>query len=271
MIDKNKCSLHLYQREEVIINYVLSEKKVVVFWQVNNWKFVRAEFPIPAGLYSRFTYSSWNSSTMKWVDEMGMNNDTRGSGISTPCIPKRNGASAWICQLQGTKDSWLHFGNAALPPVFTMCTVTRYAGNVTGEVLAGPNFFHGHSQGYTGVANYDNRMMTNSNNNVTSSHTNWLILCGQNAAPWHFVANSRSVGTARSYDSISGGHDLGVNICLDGWPCNSSDFAIMEIAIWNKTLSQDEIWIMNNYYSNILTPNNIGKRTGYMFTSENSF
>jgi hypothetical protein len=221
--------------------------------------FFCAEFPIRRGLYSRYTYSSWNRSTMQWIDEIGGNNNARGSGISTDCISNANGAAGIICQLRGTVGSWLYFGDAALPSVFTMCTVSRYAGNATGEILAGPNFFHGHSHGHTSVASYDNMIMTAQNSNITSKTNDWLVFCGQNAAPWHFYANGKSVGRVKSSDGIKGGNDIGINICQSKWPCNSSDFAIMEIAIWNLTLSLEEIWTVNDFYWNVLSPNKIGK------------
>ena len=219
-------------------------------------------FAVPGGLYSRFTYSSWDSSSHQWADEAGWNKNASGSKVFTVCSTGANGAAGKICELRGTTLSWLHLGDSALPPVFTMCSVTRYAGYWKGLILAGPSdFIHGHSRNQTtGVAYYDKWMTKRSNITTQAVDTDWLIFCGQNAAPWHFFANGQSVGTVDSGTTVAGGHDLGVNYCPSegGWPCDKSDFGIVEIAIWNRTLSKGEILGMQGYYSDMLARGNLG-------------
>lgn len=148
-----------------------------------------------------------------------------------------------------------------LPPVFTMCSVARFAGYWKGLIVAGPSrFIHGHSQNRTGVAYYDNVSMTIPDSKIPAVDTDWLIFCGQNAAPWHFIANGQSVGTKDSGTTIAGARDLGVNYCpsVGDWPCDKSDFGIVEVAIWNRTLSKGEILSMQHYYSDMLATGNLG-------------
>ena len=148
-----------------------------------------------------------------------------------------------------------------LPPVFTMCSVARFAGYWKGLIVAGPSrFIHGHSQNRTGVAYYDNVSMTIPDSKIPAVDTDWLIFCGQNAAPWHFIANGQSVGKKDSGTTIAGARDLGVNYCpsVGDWPCDKSDFGIVEVAIWNRTLSKGEILSMQHYYSDMLATGNLG-------------
>ena len=143
-----------------------------------------------------------------------------------------------------------------------MCSVTRYSGYFKNLVLGGPGFFaHGHSRGFPGVAEYDYNYMTLWNNDSLAVDTDWLIFCGQNAAPWHFFANGQSVGMVDSGPTIWTGSDFGVNYCDQSrdWPCDYSDFGLMEIAIWNRTLSQEEILGMHSFYAGMLADGNTGE------------
>ena len=195
---------------------------------------------------------------MTWTDVAGGNSNAVGEGIFTECLTGANGAAGRICELRGTVDSLLDFGASALPDVFTMCTVTRYAGYFQNQIIKGSDFLHGHDRGNTGVAYYWENM-TNWNNKFLAVNTDWLIFCGQNAAPWHFLANGQSVGTLGSGPKPAGGIQIGVNICPGpGWDRGPSDFGITEIAIWNRTLSQDELSSMSRYYSDMLANGNLG-------------
>lgn len=192
----------------------------------------------------------------------GEDNNAEGWNIFTECATGANGAAGKICELRGTTNGGLHFGAYALPPVFTMCSVTRYSGYFKEVILAGPGeFVHGHSQGFPGVAYYDYDEMTEWNNESVAVDTDWLIFCGQNAAPWHFFANGQSVGTVNSGSTVETSSILGVNYCdwWQDWPCDKSDFGMIEIAIWYRTLSQEEILGMYRFYSDMLANGNTGK------------
>jgi hypothetical protein len=222
------------------------------------------EFPVPEGLYSRYTYSSWNGSASRWFDIVGGDNNAAGWNIFQECATGANGAAGKICELRGTTRGELYFGDSALPPVFTMCSVTRYAGYFKGRILAGPgNFAHGHYGGYVGVAEYGYTLMSDWRNKSLAFDTDWLIFCGQNAAPWRFFANGQSVGIVDSEPPMRTESRLGVNHCeyWNGWYCDylNTDFGIMEIAIWNRTLSQDEILTMHMFYSDMLAHGNTGE------------
>ena len=220
------------------------------------------DFPVLGGLHSHFTYSSWDNISMIWTDKVSGSQKAAGFGVYAKCSTGPSGASGEICELRGTTLSWLYFGESALPTVFTMCSVTRYAGYWKGHIITGhPNIIHGHSNGTAGTAHYDNARMTFPGIQVPAVDTDWLIFCGQNAAPWHFYANGQPVGIVNSGTTVAGGNALGVNYCPPGvdWTCNRSDFGIVEIAIWNRTLSQNEIIDVQNYFSDMIVTSNAGE------------
>ena len=199
---------------------------------------------------------------MIWTDKVSGSQKAAGFGVYAKCSTGPSGASGEICELRGTTLSWLYFGESALPTVFTMCSVTRYAGYWKGHIITGhPNIIHGHSNGTAGTAHYDNVRMTFPGIQVPAVDTDWLIFCGQNAAPWHFYANGQPVGIVNSGTTVAGGNALGVNYCPPGvdWTCNRSDFGIVEIAIWNRTLSQDEIMDVQDYFSDMIVTSNAGE------------
>ena len=75
----------------------------------------------------------------------------------------------------------------------------------------------------------------------------WLIFCGQNAAPNLFYADGRSVGLSTAKGGLGG-----VELAINGQSCCGSDWAAMEISIWQRPLSQAELLAVSNYYSSIL-------------------
>jgi hypothetical protein len=224
---------------------------------------------VPGSLFSRFTYSSWNGTSSIWKDLVGRNNNTIGINLSTTCITGANGARGKVCELGGAIDSVIDFGEAALPAVYTLCTVSRYSGSNKQRIFAGStseDWFHGHANGRKGVAYY-NEWMTGRENDVPTNDTDWVIFCGQNSAPWRFLANGGSVETADPKANANGGIKIGVNMCLSGWSsCKVSDFAIMEVAIWNRSLLLEELVAMHKFYSNMLSTSNLGNKLMQSFS-----
>jgi hypothetical protein len=201
---------------------------------------------------------------MVWTNEVGSKQDTYGWNIVPVCTTGANGAAGEVCELRGSISSGVYFGSSALPSVFTMCSVTRYAGDKKTAVLTGSYFLaHGHFYGHSGVAIYAFSEMTDSDNRIPANDTDWLIFCGQNAAPWRFLANGQPVGTIHTGSTKMSSYELGINYCGQGFPCEYSDFGVMEIAIWDRTLSKDELLSMHDFYSGILAANGTGGISPY--------
>ena len=186
------------------------------------------------------------------VSGNGRHATASGSGFSTQCLTNANGAQARTCEVRGTTSSMLRFGAGSIPSTFTLCTVSRYAGPNRERIFNGAgNWLHGYSHGFTGVAHYD-AFKTNANNAIPSTPTDWLVFCGQNADPYKFYANGQSVGTDIGG---TGGIEMGVNDPTLGCPaCGAevSDFAIAEVTVWDRALSEAEIQSVSSYYLGVL-------------------
>jgi hypothetical protein len=215
--------------------------------------------PAFQGVYSRFVYDSWDGAGMRWMDVSGNGRHATasGSGFSAQCLTNENGARARTCEVRGTTSSILRFGAGSIPSTFTLCTVSRYAGPMQERIFNGDeNWLHGHWKGlsgevygHTGVAHYGG-WKTNGNNAIPSTPTDWLVFCGQNADPYKFYANGQSVGTDIGG---TGGNEMAVNYQALGCCGNEvSDFAIAEVTVWDRALSEAETQSVSSYYLEVL-------------------
>ena len=185
-------------------------------------------------------------------------------GFSTVCQPG-NGASATICSVVGTPQASVSFGAGSLPTNFTICSVTRYAGATSQfQILNSKvgSFVHGHHNGRAAAATYANSIWLTLNSDYTCPGSvncipqlnnltmDWLIFCGQNGGNNRIYANGQYVGLGYDVASQGGNIEFGVNYALDS--NIRSNFGIMEIAVWNRFLSDSEIQQVSRYYANVL-------------------
>ena len=206
-------------------------------------------------LYARYTMGSWNSTAAIWEDVSGNNRDSsKAVGKPTFTVGTGNAAKAKIAWLQGSYMDSVNL--TRLPAVFTICSVSRYS-NLTKQnrVLVGyslessDDFFQGHDAGKVGVADYGS-VLENSTWNQNLSSTDWIVMCGQNSGDNLIVVNGVKAHTSMSNLSTLDVSrvSLGINLI----PAVASDFAILEIAIWSRPLTLDEINNISVYYLNIL-------------------
>jgi hypothetical protein len=201
------------------------------------------------GLHARYTYKSWDPKAAVWNDVSGnkRNGIGTGSGFSTICETDINGAAGTVCSLKGTPASALNFGPGSVPPTFTICSITRYTGAARGRILSGDgNWLHGHWSGNIGVAYYEG-WKTGGATAIAIQPTDWLLFCGQNAAPGLFLANGVRVGNG------AGGGASNIAFGVNSLGCcgksEASDWAISEISVWNRALSADDLESVISYYS----------------------
>jgi DNA-binding beta-propeller fold protein YncE len=203
----------------------------------------------PANLHARYNYESWDSTALIWRNTAGPGSNATGSGsgFSKTCRTNVNGASGRVCEVSGTTASVLHFG--AMPSSYTLCTVARYTGTSKKRIFttdcASINWLHGFWESKRGVA-YNENWMTSSSNSIPAVETDWLVFCGQNQMPRVHYANDVSVGLGLGGE---GNFNFGVNLCNS----EKSDFAIMEIAIWFRPLSEEEIRTVSSIYRAVLS------------------
>jgi hypothetical protein len=222
--------------------------------------------PVPkaypkGGLNAWYCPGQYDISNRLWLDCSGNGNWAllSGSGFKE-LLGKGNGATYNnVSALAGTTKSTIQFGtkNNVIQSEFTVCSVTRYiTGGNMGRILQGKdpagrqgskNWLHGHQQGnLVGVAFYGDGWKTKIQNNF-SPGTNWLVMCGTNAGAGSQLklANGKSVGIA---DSGWGDMSLWVNGLYNNLPnSQNSDFAIAEVVVWSRGLTDKEMIRASNY------------------------
>jgi hypothetical protein len=152
------------------------------------------------GLFTRYTYQTWDPDRKVWSDAAGSNRTgvAQGAkiGFSRSC-DVGNGATAPVCSVQGTAQAILAFGAGSVPAGnFTICSVSRFAGATQNQIINSKSggFIHGHFKGRLAAATYADSVWLTANSDVcpsdvncipqiTNTTTDWLVFCGQNNAP----------------------------------------------------------------------------------------
>ena len=144
--------------------------------------------------------------------------------------------------LEGTTSSTINFG-PVIKEKFTICSVTRYTGGTFGRILQGKekNWMHGSHRGDSvGVAYYG--IWRTERAIHVDPVTNWVVMCGTNAASQLELVNGIDVATAAGGN---GGVTLQVNQGL--YPKEKSNFAIAEVLVWNRGLTYTEMYAALEY------------------------
>jgi hypothetical protein len=193
------------------------------------------------------------ASSNTWQDCSGNGNTATlsGSGLAES-HSAGHGATNEVLALSGTTSSVISFG-AIIASTFTVCSVTRYTGGTKGRILqgGGGNWLHGHyfhnGWGYamSGVAYYGD-YITKWQNNV-SPDTDWVVMCGSNAGSQLKLVNGVDVGPG---GGSTGGVSLFVNAGDNGH--EKSDFAIAEVVVWPRGLTDDEMRSVSEHMMNRL-------------------
>jgi hypothetical protein len=223
-------------------------------------------FSAGQGLVGLYTPASLDLGNLVWRDtsDSGSNLDATisGSGIGLASEGPGHGAAATVSAVTGGVGTSVEWPAGSIPADFTICTLSRYTGGVDTEyqrilqtATPGVNWLHGHWAGHAGVAYYGNAFVTPvvGNNPASLAPTDWLIFCGQNAAPYQMYSMGRVVGnTGPGEPPGQGNLALGINPAGAG---EHSPFAVAEVAVWNRGLSADELAQASAYYAAVLAGN----------------
>ena len=166
------------------------------------------------------------------------------------------GADRPVTYIQGNHRSQFRFGGAGevLKPTFTICSVTRYAGERAGatqrqRILQTDkvNFLHGHWRDFSGIAYYQDWVSTpDSQLQSTKSKMifDWVVLCGTNGAQRLYELQG-SPGTPKNVAKHQArlSHPSDSTLYVNGGYHGeeASDFAVMEVITWDRALSDDEM------------------------------
>jgi len=176
-----------------------------------------------------------------WPDASGSNHAAlSGSGL-TELRQSGHGATGEVVALGGTTSSKIDFG-PVIKAKFTICSVTRYTGWPMGRILQGKekNWLHGHHMGNTGVAFYAG-WKTQDVKNVNPV-TDWVVMCGTNAASQLKLVNGVDVGTATGGDG-----DVTLQVNQGMMAPQTSNFAIAEVVVWDRGLKSTEMYEASEY------------------------
>ncbi|CAE7320390.1 unnamed protein product [Symbiodinium sp. CCMP2592] len=178
---------------------------------------------------------SWKSSVGGWQGRV-----TKGS--VTRQVEAGFGATFPVAYLTGDALAGYDFGRI-MKKDYTICSVTRYVGDgAKGRILQNnhPNWYHGHYAGGKGVAYYGTWV---SHDYQHTGLTDWQVMCGNSAGVLFRGKDRVNIGQnpAAKFD---GDFHLFIN---EGFVEEASRFGVMEIIVWGRELSEEEMWTSMEY------------------------
>jgi len=136
-----------------------------------------------------FESGTFDLVTMTWPNSVSGKSGAVlvGNGL-TKVREAGHGAIKAVTALEGTTTDTIDFGDV-IKTEFTICSVTRYAGDAKERILNGEgvNWLHGHYRGNAGVAYYDGWITADINN--VEPNTNWVVMCATNAGAQTILVN----------------------------------------------------------------------------------
>jgi hypothetical protein len=195
--------------------------------------------PVVSGMIGKYTGESWNAGTGVLADETGSGNNTNENrGVTISLGTDTSG----LKYIYGGTTAGLRFPTAILPATYTLFHVARYNGTTRGRIINGANgnnWLSGHWSGYQSVAFHEGWL---TDQTITGT-TNWLLSTDQNSLyRGNQVTRGTSGGSASTRLSINYGYWTTFG---DGF--EPSDWAVMCVVVYNRTLDSTEITSMENY------------------------
>ena len=172
------------------------------------------------------------------------------------------GADRAVTYIQGNHRSQFRFGGPGevLKPTYTICSVTRYAGELAGatqrkRILQTDkvNWLHGHWHEYAGIAYYQNWVSTDESQLANTKNTmsfDWVVLCGTNGAQRLYeLQGSPGTATNIAVNRVINTHPSDSTLYVNGgyYGSETSDFAVMEVITWDRALSDAEMTASVDY------------------------
>jgi hypothetical protein len=189
--------------------------------------------PVKNNLVGAYTSDSLLAN--EWKDISGNNNHATISGV----------IKVIDNYIVGTTFSSIEFPTTILPEEYTLINIAKYNGKNRGRIFSGigSNWLSGFSNGKVGVAYHDGWLTIS--NNVPDD---WVLSSDQNML---YTANSYNftTGYANGTTNLSVNSDSDENL-------SRSDWAIACVLVYNRTLSLEEIKLVEKYlintYNNLL-------------------
>jgi uncharacterized repeat protein (TIGR02543 family) len=189
--------------------------------------------------YMRFEASNYDTSTRTWFDSSGNSRHTSlitGNPTLTTTGSNAYGSNKNFSVVAGSSTTKINFNNVQLTD-YTLFNVARYGGSTKARIVqANDNYgLYGFWTGKSGVAWHNGWVTQNS----TSLHgDNWVLSTD-------YYATYRSNGTVRPTinNGETGLRPIGINV--NG--SEPSDFQIVEVIVYDRQLSLEEIQRVEDY------------------------
>jgi len=162
------------------------------------------------------------------------------------------GAAKPVKFVTGFKSTQFSFGTI-LSQTYTVCSVTRYTGlSNQGNILVGGSaadgwnqWLHGHWHTRTGVAMYDGVWRSRQWNRNMGT-VQWIVLCGSNGGSdiLHDGLPVTAFPRAPPTNMVA---PLNRTLAVNMNQTAASDFAIMEVMVWNRVLTNAEMSAVTTY------------------------
>ena len=221
-------------------------------------------------------YFAGNYSNNTLYDLSGNGRHAITSGTINSNIGNGNGAIGNITYLSGNTSSTILWPSGSIPSNFTILSLTRYTGGTSKRILQssysifGIGWAHGHNDNKRGVAYYED---LNTEQTSINPINNWLCFIGKNSTntPNNILVDN--IPSGKTGGGFGGGdYRLSINYVNKDWRYrsdyidNNSDWALSYVVIWDRHLSDEEMFyqsslIMNylNTGDSTLLTNNSGK------------
>ena len=208
----------------------------------------------PVGIYFAGNYSN---NTL--YDLSGNGRHAITTGAITSNLSNGNGATSNIRSISGGTSATITWPAGSIPNNFTILSLTRYTGGNRGRILqsSDENWIHGHHGGNRGVCYYNGWKTTYP---LTETLDNWLCCIGKNSSttPYNIFVDGKAVG---KYSGGDGNKTLVIKNTGE-----ISDWALSYVIIWNRHLTDDEMFsnskLITNYLSSGTEPSFISANGG---------
>ena len=192
------------------------------------------------------------SASANWPNEVegGAAASTSGSKFQVG-IGSGHGATGNVKFIGGDTSVQVDFG-PILKKDYTICSVDRYTGGSKGRILDcnNKNWLHGHWASQVGVAHYQH---WNTNSHRNGGNEDWLVMCGtDNRQAYLGSSPDTNIATNNGHSFGNGEHRLVTN------RREKSNFAIMEVMVWQRQLTQAEIKATMQYLKDKLENGSVG-------------
>ena len=199
--------------------------------------------PQPAAKSSMVAWFKSEDADAQWPSAVNSFTGRVTRGSITRKVEAGNGAAKPVVYLAGNTQTSIDFGKI-MKPAFTICSVTRYVqGGQQHRILTSngqPNFLHGHWHQRTPLAYYNNWVTPH----VGPALTDWLVMCGNSQGVVFAGTERKNIGERKA--AVHQEFHLYIN---EGFTSELSDFGVMEVIVWDRALSEDEMWKSMEYLS----------------------